>query len=300
MIKFVNAKINIGLSVTGRRADGYHNLETIFYPVGRYNGTPENPTPFCDILETVRLEEPAYGTASEVKDIGDIVEFKGRQIDCPPDKNLVVKALRLFREECLRREIELPRFGIVLEKHLPDGAGLGGGSADASLTLISLNEEAGNPLDKDTLIGLASRLGADCPIFIENKPLFASGTGNIFEKTEVDLSGWWALIVKPDIYVSTKEAFAGIIPQDTRFDLRHLGEYPVDTWKDKVFNDFEESIFPSHPELAQIKKRLYESGAVYASMSGSGSALYGLYPSESQAIAASSFFPNDLTFLSLL
>lgn len=300
MIQFVNAKINIGLSVVARRTDGYHDLETVFYPIGRFNGTPENPTPFCDILETVRIDEPSPLVESDAAAIGDIIEFKGRHIDCLPENNLVVKALKLFRDECGRRNIDLPRFGIRLEKHLPDGAGLGGGSADASFTLISLNETAGNPLDKDTLIGLASRLGADCPIFIENKPLFASGTGNIFEETRVDLSGWWALIVKPDIYVSTKEAFAGIVPRAPMFDLRELGDYPVDAWRDMIFNDFEESIFPAHPELGKIKERLYESGAVYASMSGSGSALYGLYPTESGAIAASSLFPDDLTFLSLL
>lgn len=288
MIQYVNAKINIGLSVVGRRPDGYHDLETIFFPIGLHNGKPENPTPFCDTLETIRLEggEPF-----------DVVEFTGRHIDCDPEQNLVTKALRAFQGECAERGVSLPRFGIRLEKHLPDGAGLGGGSADASFTLRGLNEISGNPLDKGTLLRLAGKLGADCPVFIENKPAFASGTGDRFEPTAIDLGGWWALIVKPDIYVSTREAFAGIKPQAAAFDLRRLGDYPVEDWKDMVKNDFETSIFPLHPELAEIKKELYRSGAAYASMSGSGSALYGLYPSETSALLSSGNFAGHQTYL---
>lgn len=280
MIKFVNAKLNLGLSVVRRRADGYHDLETLFYPVGRFNGTPENPTPFCDILEITENEK------------GDCDDFRfwGRQIDCPPEKNLVVRAARAFRDECAARGIELPYIRLTLEKHLPDGAGLGGGSADAAFTLTMLNEMTGTLIEKEALSRMALALGADCPFFVENRPLFAGGVGERFEEVDLDLSGWWALIVKPDVYVSTKEAFAGITPHEASFDLRKIDELAVEEWKGKVVNDFEASIFPLHPELAEIKEKLYERGAVYASMSGSGSSIYGLYKSRDAAIKAASTF----------
>ncbi len=280
MIEFVNAKLNIGLSVVRRRSDGYHDLETLFYPVGRFNGTPENPTPFCDILEITVNHSGG----------GDDFQFLGRHIDCPPEKNLVVLAVNAFRGECVARDVAMPDIKLTLEKHLPDGAGLGGGSADAAFTLNMLNRLTGRRLKKEALSGIALSLGADCPFFLENRPLFAGGVGERFEEVSLDLDGWWALIVKPEVYISTKEAFAGISPCAPRFDLRNLGKLPIEEWKEYVVNDFEASIFPAHPELGAIKEKLYDCGAVYASMSGSGSSIYGLYRDEETIRHAASMF----------
>ncbi len=276
MIAFVNAKINLGLSITERRQDGYHNLETLFYPVGLYNGTPENPSPFCDILEVTKAQDP---------DSEDKLLFTGREINCEPEKNLVFRALKIFREELSRKDMAecLPAVEIHLDKHLPDGAGLGGGSADASFTLRMLNETAGSPFSKEELVAMALRLGADCPFFIINRPAFASGVGECLELSRLDLSGWWALIIKPEVYVSTREAFSGITPAPASFDLRRLAETPVSEWKKMVRNDFESTIFPLHPQLREIKENLYRTGAVYASMSGSGSSLFGLFPDRMSA-----------------
>ena len=288
MIQFVNAKLNIGLSITGRRPDGYHDLETLFYPVGIHNGEPANPSPFCDILEIDFLPEPET----------DRFEFRGRPIDCPLDRNLVVRAVRLFREEFERKEGKtLPGVYLILEKHLPDGAGLGGGSADASFTLRMLNELGGSPFSHDELAEMALRLGADCPFFIFNEPSFGSGIGERLESVALDLKGWWCLIVKPSVYVSTKEAFSGVCPRPASCDLRCPGS--PESWKGVVHNDFEDSIFPIHPELGKIKEELYASGAVYASMSGSGSSLYGLYPSKESAVEAAERFDCE-TFVCLL
>ncbi len=286
MIKFVNAKLNLGLSVVRRREDGYHELETIFYPVGKYNGTPENPEPFCDILEiTVRKEGQV-----------DKIELSGEKVDSRIEDNLVVKALRSFRKACEERGIETPTVLLSLDKHLPSGAGLGGGSADASFTLTALNEVLGHPLSKEILLELALGLGADCPFFIENRPVYATGIGEKFEEINLNLDRYWALIVRPTIFVSTKEAFQGIKPMPSEFDLRQLSALPVKEWKDKVKNDFETTIFPLHPELSQIKQQLYAEGAEYASMSGSGSTLFGLFPDRESAKKASSAFSYQ-TFL---
>ena len=189
MIWFVNAKINIGLRVTGKRPDGYHNLETLFYPVGIYAGTAENTERFGDILEITPEAEPGFR-----------FETRGRVVDCPVDKNLVYKAAKLYFDE-----MASPGFGarIVLEKHLPDGAGLGGGSADAAFTLKGLS--ALDALADDaTLARQALRLGADCPFFIYNCPMYAEGIGELLEpEPGVDLSGCWITIIKPRIYIST-------------------------------------------------------------------------------------------------
>ena len=273
MIEFVNAKINIGLAVTGRRANGYHDLETLFYPVGLHAGKASNPVEFCDILEVTPRKAPGYS-----------VKFTGRPVDCPPEKNLVTKAANLYFSE-----LATSGFGadIRLEKHLPDGAGMGGGSADASFTLKALSrldaELNGDRADfihrnDRKLAELALRLGADCPFFIYNRPMFASGLGEKFEETDLDLSGCWLAVAMPRVSVSTKEAFAGIIPAKPAFDLRRLGAAPIEDWQSVAVNDFEKTIFAIHHELEEIKIFLRESGALYASMTGSGSAVFGIFP----------------------
>lgn len=272
MIEFVNAKINIGLHITRRRPDGYHDLETIFYPVGRHNGTPANPEPFCDILEILPTESGE-----------DTFIWKGRPIDCPDEKNLVVKAVKAFRAAV--PEIK-GGFAVTLEKHIPDGAGLGGGSADASFTLRMLNGLCGNPLESAELRRIALTLGADCPVFIDNVAAYAEGVGERLEEVSSRLDGYWCAIVKPDVYVSTKEAFAGVTPCAGRVSLREAYSGPIEGWRDSVVNDFEASIFPRHPELRQVKERLYALGALYASMSGSGSSLYGIFDSREGCVKA--------------
>ncbi len=270
MIKFVNAKLNLGLNIVRKREDGYHDLETVFYPIGKYNGTPENPEAFCDILEITPAGKTEF-------------RFMGRQVDCPLEKNLVYKAWKVFKEDYP----ELGEYLICLEKHIPDGAGLGGGSADASGVLCMLNELSGSPFSKERLAEMALRLGADCPFFIYNSPCYAEGVGERLEPIDVDLSGWWCLLVKPEVSISTKEAFAGICPCQPSLSLRDIVEMDVEEWQGKMINDFEGSVFPGHPVLEDIKTQLLELGAVYAAMSGSGSTVFGLFRSREEALRAS-------------
>lgn len=271
MIRFVNAKINIGLNIVRKRPDGYHDLETIFYPIGLECGLPHQPEPFDDVMEvTYKAGEKS----------GCRFQFSGRRIDCPPNKNLVVKAASLFLGRYNEDFKDLNKFGmfeITLDKHLPEGAGLGGGSADAAFILEMLNAATGNHYSTGQLMEMALRLGADCPFFLENRPCFATGVGEILTPLNISLKGYTILIVKPDINVSTADAFAGITPKEPGFDLRCLPDLPIEEWRDKVKNDFEETVFARHPMLVALKSELYDSGAVYASMSGSGSALYGIY-----------------------
>lgn len=281
MIRFVNAKINIGLNIVGKRADGYHDLETVFYPVGLYNGTPENPQPFGDILEIHLLPN---GNEDEFV-------FCGNHIGCRLEDNLVYKAAQLFRNELKAKNCDISYFNIYLDKHIADGAGLGGGSADATFTLLALNELSGLPFDKAELINMAAKLGADCPFFVENRPVFAQGKGEIMNSIELNLKNYWALILKPNIYVSTKEAFSNIIPEVPSTRITDILSSPPNEWEERgLANDFETGIFKFHPELAELKSRLYESGALYASMSGSGSSIYGIFPSEESASNALSRF----------
>ena len=277
MIKFVNAKINIGLNVVAKRPDGYHDLETVFYPVGLECGLPHQPEPFDDILDITYDGGPVSGCR---------FQFMGRRIDCPPKKNLVVRAASQFLHIYTHSFNDISKFGmfqITLDKHLPDGAGLGGGSADAAFTLELLNRITGDYFSLEELKDMAVKLGADCPFFLENRPCFASGVGEKLLPIDLNLKGYTILIVKPDVYISTAEAFAGITPAKPGFDLRYLPFLPIDEWKDKVINDFELSVFVRHPELAHIKEGLYEAGALYASMTGSGSAIYGIFDSRDKA-----------------
>lgn len=283
MIKFVNAKLNLGLNIVRKRPDGYHELETLFYPVGKYNGTPVNPEPFCDILEIT----PAASTE---------FVFTGRKVNCPLEKNLVYKAWKVFKDNYP----DLPDFLIHLEKHLPDGAGLGGGSADASAVLCMLNELCGSPFDEERLAGMALTLGADCPFFIYNRPCYAEGVGELLEPVDVDLSGWWCLLVKPDLSISTKEAFAGVAPGEPEFSLKETLSLPPEKWMGRMVNDFEGSLFPNHRVLSDIKETLLSKGAVYASMSGSGSTVFGLFRGKEEAQEATQAFGEYFVALCLL
>ena len=248
---YPNAKINIGLNVTERRPDGYHNIETIFYPIGLY-----------DVLSIEPSESAAdYSFSSSG------IEIKGN-----PEDNLIIKAYRL-----LRTEYQFPPIDISLLKQIPFGAGLGGGSADAAFTLKAINELFDLHISTKELEYFAAKLGADCPFFIQNKPTFATGIGNIFTPVNLSLQGYWLLLVKPDIHISTAEAYAGVTPKVPEIKLSELIKRPIGEWKNLIFNDFEPSIFHKHPKIALIKRELYEMGALYASMSGSGSSVYGIF-----------------------
>jgi len=250
MIAFPNCKINLGLRITSRRPDGYHNLETVFYPV-----------PLFDVLEIVSATE------ERGKFIPSGIDLEGNS-----GNNLVLKAYRLLNDD-----FELPEIDIYLRKNIPVGAGLGGGSADAAFMLTLLNEFASLKLDGEKLEKYAAQLGADCPFFIRNKPVFAEGTGDLFTEINLSLKGYFLYLIKPDIFISTKDAFSGIIPKKPETSTKEIIKMPVTQWKNVLFNDFEESIFHRYPEIRQIKEAFYANGAVYASMSGSGSSVFGLF-----------------------
>ncbi len=252
MITFPNAKINIGLQVTERRLDGYHNLDTVFYPI-----------PINDALEVIVAEDADYDCH---------LHISGINIEGDTDNNLVVRAYRL-----LATDYSLPSVDIYLHKHIPTGAGLGGGSADAGYMLCLLNEMFELGISTEQLERYATRLGADCPFFITCTPVYATGIGNEFHPIDLNLAGWYLVVVKPDVFVSTKEAYSMVCPEKPAVTLDKKINRPIREWKDIISNDFEKGIFALHPELGSIKAKLYELGATYAAMSGSGSALFGLF-----------------------
>ena len=252
MITFPNIKINLGLSITEKRPDGYHNLETVFYPVA-----------LEDALE-IRTNPEAQQKFT--------LHQHGMEIAGNPENNLVVKAYLL-----LDKEFHLPPVEIHLYKHIPSGAGLGGGSSDAAFMLKLLNEHYNLQLSDNQLEDYAATVGADCAFFIKNTPTYAEGIGNIFSPIELSLKGYRIMIVKPDVFVSTREAFANIRPHRPEYPVREVIRRPVAEWKDTLINDFEASVFPQYPVIGGIKKELYHQGAIYASMSGSGSSVFGLF-----------------------
>ncbi len=254
MIVYPNAKINIGLNVVEKRPDGYHNLETVFYPIG-----------LQDILEIQELD-------TDVPDCGYRLKLTGSLLDGSPEDNLVVRAFKL-----LKREFDLPPVSIGLYKHIPTGAGLGGGSADAAFTVKTLNDRFKLGLTTQQMEDYCAQLGADCPFFIQNKPVFATGIGNVFHPIELNLKYKQLVLVKPDVFVSTKDAYAKVNVRHPEKQLPELLSQPIETWKDTVVNDFEASVFSKYPEIAAIKDKLYDMGAVYASMSGSGSSVFGIF-----------------------
>lgn len=256
MITFPNAKINLGLNIVEKRPDGYHNLETVFYPV-----------PIEDALEITGRKDAEGGKCH--------LKQSGMAIGGNADDNLVVKAYRL-----LDKDFHLPPIDIHLYKHIPSGAGLGGGSADAAFMLKMLDKHFALHLSREQLEAYAARLGADCAFFINNRPTFAEGIGNVFTPLNISLEGYWIGIVKPDIFVSTRDAFARVSPKCPEISLKEAVLQPVEEWKELIVNDFEESVFPQFPAIADIKQELYRLGAVYASMSGSGSSVYGLFKSQ--------------------
>lgn len=257
MLTFPNAKINLGLNIIEKRPDGYHNLETIFYPI-----------PLEDALEITVPRSDGGDTKFRLHQFG--LKIAGR-----PEDNLAVKAYQL-----LNARFGLPSVDIQLLKRIPSGAGLGGGSADAAFMLKLLNEKFGLGLRDKELEACAAQLGADCAFFIRNRPTYAEGIGDVFSPVSLSLKGYRIWLVKPDVFVSTRDAFARIKPRRPSTSLRQVAQLPVEEWKGRMVNDFEESVFPQFPVIAEIKSEMYRRGAVYASMSGSGSSVYGLFAAD--------------------
>ena len=251
MVVKAHCKINIGLRVVRRREDGYHELQTIMYPVRE----------LYDVISVEAIE-------------GSDVEFVGRGIvvDCPVEKNLVVRAARLMQQRYATQGVR-----ITLDKRVPFGAGLGGGSADATAVISAMNDIFALGIDKPTLASLAAELGSDTPFFVYDTPQYCTGRGEIMEPVDVDLRGKWLVVAKPQEGVSTAEAYSGVRPAVPDSDLLELVAHPVDKWQESIVNDFEAHILVSHPRIAQIKQSLLDAGAEYAAMSGSGSAVFAIF-----------------------
>jgi len=252
MTLFPLAKINIGLWVTSKRDDGFHNIESVFYPVGLKDA--------CEFV---------------VDDSGsDSDEFTqtGINTNCSMDQNLAIKAINL-----LRSKYNIPALRIHLHKAIPPGAGLGGGSSDASFMIRYLNRYFELGLTIKELKILAADLGSDCPFFIENKPSLARGRGEILSDLNPVLAGMHIIIINPGIHISTAEAYAELTPLERNKSLKDFFVLPVETWRKNITNDFEATVFHSFPEIEEIKKELYTQGAIYSSMSGSGSSVYGIF-----------------------
>jgi 4-diphosphocytidyl-2-C-methyl-D-erythritol kinase len=249
MITFPNAKINIGLNITGHRNDGYHNLETVFYPVG-----------IKDALEVIEADKLSFDST-------------GLAIPGNPEDNLCLKAYHL-----IRKHNDIPPIHIHLHKHIPIGAGLGGGSADAAFFIRLLNDKFQLSLNNDQLVNYSMQLGSDCTFFIHNRPSFAYEKGDQLENVQLDLSSYFIVLVKPAVHISTMEAYKAIKLQKHSSSLKELIKLPVDQWKGYITNDFELPVFEKHPEIKAVKATLYKAGALYSAMSGSGSSVYGIFP----------------------
>jgi len=250
MILFPNAKINLGLRVIERRIDGYHSIETAFIPID-----------LCDILEFI--ESSAASPSLEVTGIA---------VDGSPEENLIFKAWRI-----MHRTHSIPSVKAHLHKIIPIGAGLGGGSADAAFMLKGLNEYFSCGCSPDELEAYAGELGSDCAFFIRNRSAIGTGRGEILNPVQISLLKYEILLVNPGIHVSTREAYASISPKKPENSLKELLSLPVTQWQQVIHNDFEESVFAAHPLIARLKHRMINCGAVYASMSGSGSSVYGIF-----------------------
>lgn len=265
MISYPNAKINLGLNVLAKRDDGFHDIESVFYPV-----------PWRDILEI----------SQEKKGIGQLT-FSSSGLEIPTDgsPNLCERVYQLLTDE-----FSLPSVRVHLHKVVPIGAGLGGGSADAAFTAKMLNEMFSLGIPDTQLEEIVGQVGSDCPFFIRNKPAFVSGRGEVLNPIDLDLSDYWIALVNPTIHIGTAEAYSGIVPKNPTASIKEVVRDDVSGWKEKLQNDFENHLFISHPLIEEIKTELYSAGAEFASMTGSGSTVYGLFKNE----------PNELNFVNCL
>lgn len=273
MITFPIAKINLGLNVVEKRPDGYHNLQTVFYPV-----------PIQDVLE-VQVMDEAFPSSYDCD-----LKVTNINIDGDEQRNLVVRAYQLLKKDFPT----LPRIHTHLWKGIPTQAGMGGGSSDCAYMMLLLNRQFQLGLTDDQLIQYAAQLGADCAFFILSQPCYAEGIGEKLNPIEVSLNGYHIVVVRPDIPVSTKEAFSLIHPHYPAQNCRETVMQSVETWRETLVNDFEESVFALHPEIGDIKQQLYDMGATYAAMTGSGSALFGLFKKQPDSLSQA--FPGMFTF----
>ena len=290
MITHPNVKLNLGLRVLGKRPDGYHDLETVFYPLEAFSDTLEivagddYSRTSASLFERYEPSEIAQGIAPDGSVMATIARKGG--VDWDPMKDLTVKAIRLLREQ-----FKLPALKIFLEKTSPVGAGLGGGSSDGAFALKMVNEICSLGLSEAELAAKAALLGSDCAFFIYNRPMLGTGRGEILTPFDLDLSAYEVRVIVPEgIAVSTAEAYRGVDSRDKPWNdgvggrndemlsVTEVLSRPVAEWKDRLVNDFEASVFPLHPALAEIKAALYADGAAYAAMSGSGSAIFGIFP----------------------
>ncbi len=251
MLHFPSCKINIGLYVVNRRNDGYHNIESAFYPVSF----------LTDILEIVESENNC-----------DNYFFSGLGFDVSKEQNLCFKVVEL-----LRKNYTFPKIDLYLHKVVPMGAGLGGGSADAAKTLLMINSIFNLNISYDILKSYALELGSDCPFFIENKPQIGEGRGEILKPFLTNLSGKYLLVVKPNIHITTSQAYKNVVPNDSRISIEEILKKEIREWKTYLENDFEKSVFAQFPQIMELKATLYSMGAIYAQMSGSGAACYGIF-----------------------
>ncbi len=254
MTVYPTAKINIGLSIIEKRNDGFHNIETVFYPVA--------------LSDTLHIEAAGADAAEK----SDFACYGSELSNDNPDNNLCSKAYRL-----LHADYDLPPVKIRLHKTIPIGAGLGGGSADAAYTLQALNDLFRLRITETKLRRYASRLGSDCAFFLQKEPALGTGKGDVLTPIALSLAEYCILLVKPPVFVSTADAYSSVVPKKPQKPLSELLQAPVEEWRRVVFNDFEDSVFAKFPEIGQIKEKMYAAGAVYASMSGSGSSVYGLF-----------------------
>ncbi|HYC38927.1 MAG TPA: 4-(cytidine 5'-diphospho)-2-C-methyl-D-erythritol kinase [Chitinophagaceae bacterium] len=260
MISFPNSKINLGLRIVSKRSDGYHNLETVFYPV-----------PVCDVLEILEYRH-------RVRSSSIPFSTSGLAVEGDISNNLCLKAYKLLKKKFTK----LPHIRMHLHKVIPAGAGLGGGSSDAAFTLRLVNQMFGLGLNAEQLIACAIELGSDCPFFIYNQACHATGRGEVLEKINVDLKGYCLLIVYPGIHINTGRAFLQIKPSRPEQPVKEIVSGPITSWKKQLINDFEVAAFTEYPQLEKIKDHLYAQGAVYASMSGSGSTIFGIFEKKVQ------------------
>ena len=258
MICFPNAKINLGLNIVEKRLDGFHNIETIFYPIN-----------WCDALEAIENQDFQKGNDKIT------LSLSGLLVEGNTQDNLITKAYKL-----LDATYNLPPVKVHLHKSIPMGAGLGGGSSDAAFFIKLLNEKFSLHISTEEQINFAKQLGSDCAFFIENKPVYASEKGDVFTETKIDLSNYCIVVVYPAVHSNTAMAYKGIIPTRPQKNIREIIASDIKNWKTDLTNDFEKNLFIQHPELNKIKNSFYEYEALYASMSGSGSAVYGIFQND--------------------
>lgn len=274
MIVFPNAKINLGLNIVSKREDGYHNIESVFYPI-----------PLYDILEVIPVDKNKKSFSLEVIDLPD----DGKQ-------NLVEKAYRKLVDK-----YDIPPIEVILKKCIPFAAGLGGGSADAAYMLKILNKMFINKVSEEEMLEIGKTIGADVPFFIKNKPVFADGIGTDFSDIDLSLNGYYIVLIKPDIAISTAEAYSGVTPCIPNYSLKEVIKQPICEWRGVIKNDFEKSLFPKYPRLKEIKEFLYNIDAEYASMSGSGSSIFGIFKNEPDIDGLKTILmENDFIFIEQL